>query len=138
MGLGSAFTLVFVMSVVSDILSDAAAPLAMALVGQSVTYIDGQTDAVTVTAMVGAELVTAERGEEGRELNVRERVVTVSTDVTAESGGLANPLAGGTVTLTDGTRWTVKRGGVVRKGGNLADLTCVYAGLIDHSRPGYR
>lgn len=106
----------------------------MGQLGQSVVYAAFDADTVTVTAIVSAEMVREEQGENG--IRIRHvRHVTVSTDTTIAGGGVANPNPKAEIEI-DGVRWSVEA--VETFSGGLARLTCVRLPMGEMSKPGYR
>lgn len=102
--------------------------------GTSVIYMDAESEPVTVTGIVSAEMIREEQGENG--IRIRHvRHVTVSTDTTVAGGGVASPHAKAEVEI-DGVRWAVEA--VETFSGGLARLTCVRLPMGETSKPGYR
>lgn len=78
--------------------AEAASPTLLDQFGQSITYTPSSGDAVTLTAIVGAEVAHEEDMGEGRKL-VRTREIVVGTDPDATAGGVASPTILDTVTV---------------------------------------
>ena len=118
------------MSQFDDIFSDIGWPVFDEHVGQTVVYSDPDHQPVSLTASVSGEESNEEQGPDGTIQRKRTRTVTISTDITADSGGIADPRSvarGRSVTVTvDGEEWPVIQ--VCRKPGNLAELTCSTSG----------
>lgn len=121
-------------SAFDNLFVDQASPVLMEHLGMPIVYMDAESDPVTVTGIVSAEMIREEQGENG--IRVRHvRHVTISTDTTVAGGGVASPNAKAEVEI-DGVRWAVEA--VESFSGGLARLTCVRLPMCETSKPGYR
>jgi len=121
-------------SAFDDLFVDQGTPVLMEHLGTSVTYVDAESESVTVTAIVSAESIREEPTENG--IRVRHvRMVTISTDTTVAGGGIATPQEKSQIEI-DGVKWSIES--VETFSGGLARLTCVRLAMAEVSKPGYR
>ena len=97
-------------------------------------YTPAGGDAVSLTAMIGAEST-----EEGSDLEGRTNravcEVIISTDPDCDYGGVASPATNATVTL-DGVEWAIDD--ILAQDANLATLRLVRETRVERGRPDYR
>jgi hypothetical protein len=125
-------------SVFEDAMAAEAVPVLMAEHARSgVIYTPPTGDPVTLTmAMVGPERKDETTDDDGRREVERVRTVQFSTDPASIWGGVADPKNTGTITI-DGDVWGI-RGVPQRLPGAMVAVTCVWIGVVEITRDGYR
>lgn len=95
------------MSAFDDTMADAGLPSLLTQIGESgVTYTPEGGAGVSLTAIVGDDMVAPVEERGGGTSQTRTRMVTISVDPSSEFGGVASPQRGATVTLS-GESWRV-------------------------------